>query len=161
MNMERRNFLSAVASSPLLNIISFDRILSTDAEAEVGIKADSKKHSWRLLKYKKDGNQLERSVQIYLDEEQWFDIVRGEVVDLGFDSHCVFDINNTSLTYISYATDKEPQTLLYQIEPGLTMISVKEFHNHYTVAGEQFETREAVKDKLREIRPDKRGDWAL
>jgi hypothetical protein len=159
--MKRRNFLSTVASSPLLNVVSFDQILTKDADVDLGVKADSKKHSHRLFKYRLEDEKKERSVQIHRDEEAWIRTVRNQVENLGFPKNCVFDIQNTSLIYCAYFTDSEVQTLLYEIEPALTMVSVKQYENHFSVANRELDSIQDVRKKIENIKPDRRGDWAL
>lgn len=153
--MNRRNFLSTVASSPLLNVVSFN---GDSPDEELSIKADSKKYSNRLFRYRGD----EKDVKLYFNDELWIRDLQKSLEQMGIHDHCVFaDIEHTSLIFASYSNEKEGHSLLYQIEPSVTVVSVREFTEHYTVHGDPVETREAVRKKLEELSPEKRGDWAL
>lgn len=159
--MKRRNFLSTLASSPLLNTISFDENIGSEG-IELAIKADSKKYSKRLMKYKYDTENIEEtSLRIYYNSERWHRDVIEAVEAMGFTDHCVWDIDNTSLIYCRYSTDGEYQTLLYEIEPEFTMVSVHQHESYVEVAGEEFETTDDALAEIERIVPDKRGDWAL
>lgn len=144
--MKRRNFLSTIASSPLLNTISLNK---SSEDVEFAIKADSKKYSKRLTKYKYDTKNIEEtSLRIYYTNEKWQRDVLEAVEAMGFTDHCVWAIDDTSLVYCRYSTDGDYQTLLYQIEPELTMVSVHQYGDHVEVAGEDFDTPD---DALLEI----------
>lgn len=158
--MKRRDFLSAVASSPLLNTITFDKFEPTK-KTDFALVADSKRYSRRLFKYRLEGDERDRSVSIYHNDGLWFETVRNEVEKLGFDNHCIFDIEFTDLIYCSYSTDTDSQTVLYEIEPALTVVSVHQYEDHIEVAGKEFETTEDALVEIQRITPDKRGNWAL
>lgn len=153
--MNRRNFLSTVASSPLLGVVSLPE--STEKE-EISIKADVKRHSRRLVKYKDN----KRSMDLYFEEERWIQDIKQYLSQMGIQEHCVFEeITNTSVIYAAYKPDKDGQIILYQVEPAVTVISIREYGDYYTVAGNEVQTRREVRQKLEELSPEKRGDWAL
>lgn len=157
--MKRRNFLTTIASSPLLNVVSFDGYSDSD-DVELGIKADSKRNSKRIFKYKysNDTDVKDRSVHIYNSETNWFDDVTELVESMGFTDHCIWDIESTSLVYCGYFTSREYQTLLYQIEPDVTVISVHQFGDHVDVAGESFATSDNALAEIQRIRQWFEGD---
>ena len=151
--MKRRDFLSTIASSPLLNVVSFDGYSDSD-DMELGIKADSKRNSKRIFKYKySNGTDVkDRSVQIYNSETNWFEDVTELIESMGFTDHCIFDLDGISLVYCGYFTSREYQTVLYQIEPEITILSVYQFEDHIEVAGEDFDTPDDALSEIQRIK---------